>query len=374
MKRSVKLFLISLALFLVSDTFCQTFDIYVSDAGDFSNPSLYKIYKYDENGENAEVFIDEELSWPQDIVFLEDQGIVLISNLSTNKITKYDAEQGNYLGDFATGINGPTRMKIGADSLLYVLQWSGNGLVKRFQLDGTFVDDYTDMGVIQSIGIDWDNEGNLYVSTYGGNLVRQFDTTGHHLGLFISSSLQGPTNIWFDDMGDLLACNWNGTTVKRFDSDGNYEEDFITGLSNPEGVAIYPNGDILIGNGGTGAVKLFDSDGNFIKNIVESGSGGLLFPNAVVLREQTSVAVDNIEATFSNFIRPTIGAEFFLNPAAEISIETIEVYNSSGALVEKMKVKGDLIWNAGKYPEGAYFIIAKLVSGDSVRQKVMVKK
>ena len=30
---------------------------------------------------------------------------------------------GVYIEDFATGIGGPTRMKIGADSLLYVLQW-----------------------------------------------------------------------------------------------------------------------------------------------------------------------------------------------------------------------------------------------------------
>ena len=373
MKKSVTLFFISFALFLATTTFCQTFDIYVSDAGDFSNPSLYKIFKFDENGENGEVFIDEELSWPQDIVFLEDQGIVLISNLSTNKITKYDADNGNYLGDFATGISGPTRMKIGADSLLYVLQWSGNGLVKRYQLDGTFVDDHTDMGVIQSIGIDWDSEGNLYVSTYGGNLVRKFDTNGSHQGLFINSSLQGPTNIWFDETGDLLACNWNGTTVKRFDADGNYEEDFITGLSNPEGVAIYPNGNILIGNGGTGAVKLFDKDGNFIEDLVESGTGGLMFPNAVVLREQSTVSVSQPEEV-ANFIQPTIGTEFFLSASATRNIESVEIFNLSGMLVEKRKVSKDQIWNAGNAPEGTYLIVVKTITGHSFSQKVMVKK
>ncbi len=70
-------------------------------------------------------------------------------------------------------------MKIGADSLLYVLQWSGNGKVRRYELDGTFVDDFTSVGVTQSIGIDWDNDGNLYVSSYGGDNVRKFDTNGN---------------------------------------------------------------------------------------------------------------------------------------------------------------------------------------------------
>ena len=98
---------------------------------------------------------------------------MLISNLNTGRITKYNSTTGEFIGDFATGIGGPTRMKIGADSLLYVLQWAGNGKVKRYQLDGTFVDDFTSVGVPQSIGIDWDNDGNLYVSSYGADNVQE---------------------------------------------------------------------------------------------------------------------------------------------------------------------------------------------------------
>lgn len=35
-------------------------------------------------------------------------------------------------------------MKIGPDSLLYVLQWSGKGTVKRYKLDGTNLGDFTE--------------------------------------------------------------------------------------------------------------------------------------------------------------------------------------------------------------------------------------
>ncbi|MEL7425210.1 MAG: hypothetical protein AAFN81_19645, partial [Bacteroidota bacterium] len=127
-------------LFCAFPAFSQNFSVYVSDAAGFNTPP-WKILKFDENGDNPEVFINTNLGWPQDILFLEDQGIVLISNLTTGLINKHDAETGILAGVFASGIGGPTRMKIGADNLLYVLQWSGNGLVRRYELDGTFVDE-----------------------------------------------------------------------------------------------------------------------------------------------------------------------------------------------------------------------------------------
>ncbi|MGW9686518.1 hypothetical protein [Flagellimonas sp. 2504JD1-5] len=258
--------------------------VYVSDAVEFTT-GPWKILRYDENGQNAATFIDDDLAWPQDILFLEDEGQVLISNLSSNKINRYDASTGNLIGSFATGISGPTRMKVGADNLLYVLQWGGNGLVRRYQLDGTFVDNFTDVAVDQSIGLDWDSAGNLYVSSFKDKSVRKFDTNGNDLGLFINSGLQGPTNIWFDAQDNLLANDWTGNKVVKFDSDGNLIGDVISsGLNQPEGIDFFSNGDMLIGSGGTSEVKLYDRSGTFIKNLVTSGAGGLVQPNAVRIR------------------------------------------------------------------------------------------
>ena len=131
--KNLLLLIISFVLLLASNTFCQIIEVYVSDAGNFSSPP-WQILKFDENGENPEVFINSNLAWPQDIVFIEDQDIVLISNLNSGTITKHNSATGAFIENFATGISGPTRMKIGADdSLLYVLQWSGNGRVRRYQ-------------------------------------------------------------------------------------------------------------------------------------------------------------------------------------------------------------------------------------------------
>jgi hypothetical protein len=326
----------------------------VSDAGNFNSPP-WQILKFDENGENPEVFISENLAWPQDILFIEDQNIVLISNLNTGNITKYDLYSGSYIDNFATGIGGPTRMKIGPDSLLYVLQWTGNGKVWRYQIDGTFVDEFTDVGVPQSIGIDWDSTGNLYVSSFTGDFVRKFDTSGTDMGLFVNTNLLGPTNIWFDSNDELLVADYNSTAIKRFDSSGVYLNDFITGLSNCEGVDFFPNGDILIGNGGTSSVKLFNSNGTYISDLITSGSGNLLTPNAIVIREIDSTAASvidkvnvlnnnpELDQNYPNPFNPTTSIPFTLSKSSRISIDLFNI------LGQKIKTLVNDVYQAGSH-------------------------
>ena len=273
------------ALLWASNAFCQGYDIYVSDVPNFGQPP-WQILKYDENGENPEVFITENLAWPHDIVFLEDDNTVLISNFNSGSINRYNADTGAFIDVFTADVIAPTRMKIGADNLLYVIQGSGNGRVRRFQLDGTFVDDFTNLGLSRGLGMDWDRAGNLYVSAYDGQLVRQFDTNGLDQGNFIGTNLTGPTNAWFDDNGEMLVIDYDGGAVRRFSSEGIYLGDFIQGLSQSEGVDFLPNGNILIGNGGTSSVKMFTSEGAYIEDIIPSQSGNLKQPNAVVVRKR----------------------------------------------------------------------------------------
>ena len=272
-------------LLWASNAICQGYDIYVSDAGNFGQPP-WQILKFDQNGENPEVFITENLAWPHDIVFLEEANTVLISNFNSGSINRYNAETGAFINVFTSDVIAPTRMKIGNDNLLYVIQGSGNGRVRRFQLDGTFVDDFTNAGLSRGLGMDWDSAGNLHVATYDGQLVRKFDANGIDQGNFIATNLTGPTNAWFDDNGDMLVSDYDGGAVRRFNSEGAYLGDFIQGLSESEGVDFLPNGNILIGNGGTSSVKMYTPAGVYIEDIVPSQSGNLKQPNAVVVRNR----------------------------------------------------------------------------------------
>ncbi|MDW3191754.1 MAG: hypothetical protein R8G66_05295 [Cytophagales bacterium] len=258
--------------------------VYVSDVPNFDQPS-WKIIKYDHKGENPEVFTEEELAWPQDLVFLEDRDEVLISNLSSGKINRHNSTTGEFIATFAADISGPTRTRIGPDGLLYVLQWAGSGKVLRYDLDGTLVDEFTETGVPQSIGLDWDDAGNLYVSSFQNNQVIKFDTEGKSHGVFTESgNTQGPTNIWFTSDGNLMVNDWKAGKIVVFDAAGQFIETFATGLSQVEGVSVLSDGSVLIGNGGTGAVKLYDAEGTFIEDFVAARSGGLGKPNAVIVR------------------------------------------------------------------------------------------
>lgn len=359
-------------LFLFSNSaFAQNFDIYVSDAGDFQN-GPWQILKFDSSGQNHIVFINSNLNWPQDILFLENANVVLISNFGTGRINRHDASSGAYLSVFAGSINGPTRMKIGPDSLLYVLQWNGNGKVRRYQLNGTFVDEFTSVGVSQSIGIDWDSHGNLYVSSYSDDIVRKFSPSGADLGNFISTNLAGPTNIWFDTNGDLLVSDYDGYSVKRFDSTGTYQGIFISGIGQSEGVAVYPNGNILLGNGATSSVKLFDSNGNYISDLIAPHAANMINPNAVVLREHLISSINKTEDINPELVYPAIGRTFYLKNNLTRNIKSINVINAIGKLVYHSDNIKDQIWDSGNFPEGEYIITLHFISGERSSQRVIV--
>ena len=125
MKKLKILFTLSIFLNIISVP-AQNYEVWVSDAGGFNNPPWF-IYKFDGNGENAEEVMNQtdQIEWPEDIFFLEDENAVLISNISSNSnITKHNIDSGDFIEVFAEIPGGPTRMKLGADGLLYVLQWS----------------------------------------------------------------------------------------------------------------------------------------------------------------------------------------------------------------------------------------------------------
>ena len=368
--RTIFLLLLLLTSFLSK---AQGIEIFVSDAGNFSSPP-WQILKFDQNGQNPVTFIHNNLNWPQDILFVEDSGWVLISNLGSGRITKHNATTGTFISDFATGIGGPTRMKIGADSLLYVLQWNGNGKVLRYSMDGSFVDEFTSIGVPQSIGIDWDAGGNLCVSSYSGKFIRKFDSNGVDMGLFVSTGLLGPTNIWFDPNGDLLVSDYNGSSVKRFDNSGNFIGDFITGLGQSEGIAFFPNGNILIGNGATNSVKMYDSNGVFIQDLVPAGSGNLLNPNAIVIRPGL-VSMEEPFISTKNIMYPSIGSEFYISPGQTQNIQQIDLVNLSGSYIVYVdQPAGNKPINLSHLAEGMYTARIVFSNEKFVFQKLVILK
>ncbi|MEM7086511.1 MAG: T9SS type A sorting domain-containing protein [Bacteroidota bacterium] len=370
MKTSKLLLTLSFIL-MGSMVMAQDFYIYVSDAANFSSGE-FKIVQFDPDGENPIDYIVDELAWPQDIVFLEDEDRVLVSNLGSGRITKHNSRTGAYIEDFAAVAGGPTRMKIGDDGLLYVLQWSNtNNKVLRYQLDGTLVDEYTDTGVVQSIGIDWDDASNLYVSSFGGGLVQQYDDSGIDAGTFIDSNLSGPTNLEIKD-GVMYVLDWNAGKCVRFDATtGDFIDDFITTLQNPEGLAFLPNGHLLIGDNGTNSVREFDANGNDLGDYTNGGN--IVTPNAVVLRDSIFLSVSE-EVLNTVMATPSIGSQFAINPKMALNFRTIDIYDVNGALITSIELSNTSIWSAQDLSEGIYFMVATTPNGQKTSQKIVVQR
>jgi hypothetical protein len=351
--------------------------IYVSDAGNFNIPTS-QILRYDLDGSNPQVFISSDtfaannVGWPQDILFLEDQGVVLISCLIGNKIMKHDATTGAYIEDFAAVPGGPTRMKIGPDNNIYVVQWSnGDNKVLRFEQDGTPLGEYTDVGVARSVGIDFDLVGNLYVGSYGGNTVTKFDSSGNSQGVIIDTDLTGPTNVMIEQGGTILVLNWNGGNIQRFDNNGTHIETFTTSVTQPEGIAIHPvSFNYVVGNGGPGQIDEFAPDGTLVETIVASGSGGLLQPNAVVFRDATLAIKDFKKSKI--LVSPTMGSEFKLNTTETQLLDSLEVFTILGQKVDTISTT-QASWSANKLSDGMYILLAKQGS-NTYTQKIVIKK
>ncbi len=356
-----------------------TYNIMAQDLEMFvSSTAEDAIKKYDENGTFLGNFIPANsggLDGPQDIIFLDDN-TVIVSGIQNTAIKQYNATTGDYIGDFTSGysLNQPTRMVI-RDNLLYVIQWANtNNKVVRFDMDGNFVDEFTSIGIPQSIGIDWDEAGNLYVSSFGqgpNGFVQKFDTSGNDMGVFIDSSiLQGPTNIWFDDNQDLLVEDWTLGIVRRFSSTGQFLNNFITGMTNPEGVAFLPNGNILICDWGTDTVEQFDSNGNALGTF--ASGNGIADPNAVVFRDPNLSVPD--QQMNPVFVTPTVGDRFSFNMDLIADFKSLYLLDLNGRIVRTFYPLDDnRLWKADGLEEGLYFISAINKNSKAV-QKIIIKK
>jgi len=347
--------------------------VYVSDAGNFSNPPWF-VYQFDEDGQNPVQLLNESdgINWPNDILFIDDLDIVLLANthITNGTIQRYSATTWEFIDNFAEGINGPTRMKIGPDGLLvYVLQLhAGEDKVLRYETDGTFVDEFTNFGTLGQLGLDWDTSGNLYVSSYNFDKVMKFDTDGNFVEDFIDTGLDGPSNIFFDNngSGDLIVLNWDSGVVKRFDSDGNFVEDLITDVLGCEGVDFFPNGDMLMGVASTGVVKKYDSNFNFIEDLITGINGA---PNAITIHDGI-LGVEDLKAKgFSAYPNPVTD---ILNLRANEDISSVSISNILGQIIYQANVDSmNFTVDMSSFSGGTYFVIVQI--GDTIRTVKIIK-
>jgi hypothetical protein len=292
-----------LILFLFLLFTCTTF-YNCSDNPVISVPVVYKynvligsrnnhsVKEYDgATGDYLGNFVDSAsggLNTTQDLLYLSDS-ILLVTGLGNTAIKKYNGKTGEYLGDFSAGytLQKPTKMSIGPDNKIYVSQWGQvQNKVVRFNMDGSFVDEFTSTGISNALDHVWDSNKNMYVAGYGsGNngKIYKFDSLGNSLGIFINTgSIKGPSGLWLDSAANFYVADWTIGKVIKFDSQGQFIADYITGLANVEGFVFDPDNNLLLCDWTLNKVNKYDSLGNFIS--VFTSSGGLSSPNSAAIR------------------------------------------------------------------------------------------
>ena len=362
------LFLFTNTLFIVA----QTPDIFVSN---FQNAA---ISRFDgETGAFEGNFVapgSGGLIRPQKVFFHPHTQHLLVTGFLNNAIKMYDGETGDFLGDFSTGytLDSPTKMILGPDSLLYVSQWDGK--VVRFNLDGSFADEFTDINIPAGLGMTWDVAGNLYVAGWGTDgfdgKVHRFDAQGNSLGVFIDSDqLDGPVGIWQEDTGDFLVVDWRKGAVLRFDDNGTFIETFIQVSEAIEGHAFDPDGNIYLCNVQVNKVTRYQEDGifndTFISETGLAGPNDIEFGPMVVTsatKEPDASKVFDLQVAPNPFVQQ-LTIQFKLPISEQVRLEILDEKGNIIAFLknEKMSVgKHEVIWNRANLPSGIYMVLLKI--------------
>jgi streptogramin lyase len=258
-----------------------------------SNRGADRVGWFDSLGNSKGTFVSAGsggLSRPQEIV-MHPSGDILVTGRFNDAIKRYDGLTGDFIGDFTTGysLDEPTKTQVGPDSLLYVAQWGTQNKIARFDIyTGAFVDEITEVGVFQGMGMAWTSSGIWYVCSWndGSNgFVQAFTEDGTDLGFLLDGSdLDGPVNIWFDrsDSSELWISDWTRGEVLVYDFDDNAIVDTpVTGLAALEGFAWDAQGRLYLGDWAANRIYRYHYDTDNLELFI-NGSG-LSNPNGLFI-------------------------------------------------------------------------------------------
>ena len=194
---------------------------------------------------------------------------------SGNRILRFDGQYGTAKGVFiaagAGGLTSPTQMILGSDGKLYIAD-SGANVVKRFDLDGNFIDNFTLAGPLTNpVALRFGPDGTLYVLCGGSarQIHRFHATTGIHEGMVVnatSTQLNSANDfILMPSTNDFLITSATNAVARFNFSTGAFVSNYLnptrsTGILNsPTGITIGPDGNYWVASSlGTNKITRFN--------------------------------------------------------------------------------------------------------------------
>ncbi|MDC8004575.1 T9SS type A sorting domain-containing protein [Aureisphaera galaxeae] len=154
------------------------------------------------------------------------------------------------------------------------------------QTVSTFLDD---PAVDVDDGLVFDNDGNLYGSNFAGDTVYQISPAG--VATPFVSGFTNPNGLAFDTNGDFFVVDWGAGEVVKFDNGGNLLETYNVGPT-PSGLIATP----------TGTVIYTDTNDDSIKEIATDGTITTLF-TGTPLNAPVGLAYDENDVLYvGNFV------------------------------------------------------------------------
>ncbi|HVT11399.1 MAG TPA: PEP-CTERM sorting domain-containing protein [Fimbriimonadaceae bacterium] len=203
------------------------------------------VLKFDQTGTALGTFANTHMNNPTGILFTPD-GKALVDNFTTNNVVRFSSA-GTYETDFVPagsgGLNGPDiGMVYGPDHNLYVASWGSNKVLKFDAATGAYLGDFV-TGIGHPRGLTFWNS-HLLVSSENGNLVNEYNAaTGAFESILVSAGsggLNGAAGMAVVG-NDLYVASWrNGSVLKYAASNGAFEGVFAGGLGSPVTLQVVP--------------------------------------------------------------------------------------------------------------------------------------
>ncbi len=181
---------------------------------------------------------------------------------SGNSILRFDAQSGGARGVLiapgAGGLARPEQMILGPDGKLYIVD-SLASVVKRFDLDGNFIDNFILAGnLLNPISLKFGSDGKLYVLSGGTDRkIKRFDgTTGTYEATVVAGLSTQINNskdfIFMPGTNDFLVVNGLNSVARFTFSTGVFVSHYLnssrssTILSSPTSIIIGPDGNYWV--------------------------------------------------------------------------------------------------------------------------------
>lgn len=233
-------------------TFGPDGDLYV-----VSN-STNEVLRYDgSTGAFKSIFVTgAELQNPYGLVF-GPSGDLFVADYTANKVFRYNGASGALMGVFASGggLNTPTYLVFGPDGDLYVSSNSTNQILRYNGSTGAFKAVFASGGGLNGpYGLAFGPGGDLFVSSGGslesddtvpGKVLRYNGVTGAFKSVFAEDGdqLLNSDGLAFGPNGDLYVSSYATSEVIRFDGTTGAFKDVAAGgdaLLGPVGLAFKP--------------------------------------------------------------------------------------------------------------------------------------